>query len=126
MKYSRVYLIGFMGSGKTTVGRQVARKLGWKFIDLDKEIEQGEKRQVADIFRENGEPFFRALEKRYLKQTSYSSNAVIALGGGTYIDPQNRALTDLTGLTVWLKVSFARVADRVKMDGTRPKFDDKD
>src|SRR4051812_10890047 len=114
MKYSRVYLIGFMGAGKTTIGRQLARKLGWKFIDLDKEIEQEEKRQIAEIFQESGEPQFRVIEKRYLKQLSYSTNAIIALGGGTYIDPQNRALTDLTGLTVWLKVSFATVADRVK------------
>jgi shikimate kinase len=126
MKYSRIYLIGFMGSGKTTIGRQLARKLGWKFIDLDKEIEQGEKRQVAEIFRENGEPYFRSLEKRYLRQASYSNRAVIALGGGTYVDDQNRALADMTGLTVWLKVSFARLADRVKMDGTRPKFDNQD
>jgi shikimate kinase len=126
MKYSRIYLIGFMGSGKTTIGRQLAKKLGWKFIDLDKEIEQGEKRQVAEIFRENGEPYFRSLEKRYLRQASYSNRAVIALGGGTYIDDQNRALADMTGLTVWLKVSFARLADRVKMDGSRPKFDNRD
>jgi shikimate kinase len=126
MKYSRIYLIGFMGSGKTSVGRQLARKLGWKFIDLDREIEQGEKRQVAEIFQENGEPYFRSLEKRYLRQASYSTRAVIALGGGTYIDAQNRALADMTGLTVWLKVSFARLADRVKMDGTRPKFDNRD
>jgi shikimate kinase len=126
MKYNRIYLIGFMGSGKTSVGRQLARKLGWKFVDLDKEIEQGEKRQVAEIFRENGESHFRSLEKRYLKQVSYSNHAVIAMGGGTYIDPQNRALADMTGLTVWLKVSFARLADRVKMDGSRPKFDDRD
>ena len=126
MKYSRIYLIGFMGSGKTTTGRLLARKLGWKFIDLDKEIEQGEKRQVAEIFREKGEPHFRSLEKHYLKQASYSNRAVIALGGGTYIDPQNRTLADLTGLTVWLKVSFAILADRVKMDGTRPKFDNRE
>jgi shikimate kinase len=51
---------------------------------------------------------------------------VIALGGGTYIDPQNRALVDMTGLSVWLKVSFTRLVDRVKMDGTRPKFDNRD
>ena len=126
MKYSRIYLIGFMGSGKTTIGRQLARKLGWKFIDLDREIEQGEKRQVAEIFREKGEPHFRSLEQHYLKQASYSNHAVIALGGGTYIDTRNRALADLTGLTVWLKVSFARLVDRVKMDGTRPKFDNRD
>jgi shikimate kinase len=126
MKYSRVYLIGFMGAGKTTIGRILARKLGWKFIDLDKEIEAGEQRQIADIFRENGEPHFRSLEKKYFKTVSYSTRAVIALGGGTYIDPQNQALADATGLSVWLKVSFARIADRVKMDGTRPKLDNPD
>jgi shikimate kinase len=123
MKYSRVYLIGFMGAGKTTVGRILARKLGWKFIDLDKQIEDGEGRQVAEIFRENGEPHFRTIEKRYFREVSYSNRAVIALGGGTYVDPQNQALADATGLTVWLKVSFARLVDRVKMDGTRPKFE---
>jgi shikimate kinase len=123
MKYTRVYLIGFMGAGKTTIGQVLARKMGWKFIDLDQEIEEGEHRQVADIFREKGEPHFRTLERQYLKQVSYSAQAVIALGGGTYIDPQNQVLADATGLTVWLKVSFARIGDRVKMDGTRPKFD---
>lgn len=126
MKYSRVYLIGFMGAGKTTIGRQLAKKLRWKFIDLDREIEQGEHRQVADIFRESGEPHFRSIEQRYLKEVSSIDRAVIALGGGAYIDPQNRNLADSTGLTVWLKVSFAKVADRVKMDGTRPKFDNRD
>jgi shikimate kinase len=126
MEYSRVYLIGFMGAGKTTIGRHLARKLGWQFIDLDREIEQREHRQIADIFRDSGEPHFRRLEQQYLKEISSLDRAVIALGGGTYIDPRNRTLADNTGLTVWLKVSFAKVADRVKMDGTRPKFDDRD
>jgi shikimate kinase len=123
MRYSRVYLIGFMGAGKTTIGRQLAAKLGWRFIDLDREIEQREHRQVAEIFRESGEPHFRSLETQYLKEVSTSNRAVIALGGGTYTIPENRAVADDTGLTVWLKVSFTKVADRVKMDGTRPKFE---
>ena len=126
MGYSRVYLIGFMGAGKTTIGRQLAKKLRWKFIDLDREIEQHERRQIADIFRESGEPHFRSLEQRYLKEVSSSDRAVIALGGGAYIEPQNRSLADETGLTVWLKVPFNKVADRVKMDGTRPKFGNRD
>jgi shikimate kinase len=126
MRYSRVYLIGFMGAGKTTVGRELAAKLGWKFIDLDREIEQREKRQVAEIFRESGEPHFRTIEERYLKEVSMSDGAVIALGGGAYINPRNRAVAENTGLTVWLKVSFNKVADRVKMDGTRPKFESRE
>ncbi len=126
MRYSRVYLIGFMGAGKTTIGRQLATKLGWKFIDLDREIEQRERRPVTEIFRESGEPYFRSLEQQHLKELSSSKRAVIALGGGAYVDPVNRAVADDSGLTVWLKVSFNKLADRVKMDGTRPKFENRD
>src|SRR5690242_8591111 len=114
-----------MGAGKTTVGRRLAKKLGWKFIDLDEEIETREGRAIAEIFRQDGEPHFRKLEQQYLKDLSSVRNAVIALGGGTFIDPENRRLAEQTGLTVWLKVSFANVADRVKFDGKRPKFVDK-
>ena len=115
-----------MGAGKSTVGRRLAKKLGWKFIDLDEEIERREHRPIAEIFREYGEPHFRNLERLRLKEFSSSRNAVIALGGGTFIDPGNRDVAEKTGLTVWLKVSFAKLASRVKIDGTRPKFSDPD
>jgi len=126
MSVSRIYLVGFMGSGKTTVGRRLAKKLGWKFIDLDEEIERRARRTVADIFRENGEVRFRQLEHHSLKQVSSLKQSVIALGGGAFLDPENRALAETTGLTVWLKVSFAKVGDRVKIDGTRPKLTSKE
>src|SRR5262245_11334435 len=112
MEFSRVYLIGFMGAGKTTIGRRLARKLGWKFIDLDREIEQRDGRKIADIFRESGEPHFRDLEHAQLKKISCADRAVIALGGGAYIETPNRTLANETGLTVWLKVSFNKVAER--------------
>jgi shikimate kinase len=115
-----------MGAGKSTVGRRLARKLGWKFIDLDEEIERREGREIARIFREDGEPHFRSLESRCLQDISSFDHAVIALGGGAFINPQNRDLVESRGLTVWLKVSFANVAARVKIDGTRPNFSDKD
>ena len=115
-----------MGAGKSTVGRHLAQKLGWKFIDLDEEIERRERRSIAEIFRESGEPHFRKLEKLYLQEVSSARNAIIALGGGAFMDPLNRDLAGRTGLTVWLKVSFANAADRVKIDGTRPKFTDRD
>jgi shikimate kinase len=124
--HSRIYLIGFMGAGKSTVGRRLAKKLGWKVIDLDKEIERHEHRAVADIFKEKGEPHFRSLERLCLKEVSSHPKAVIALGGGTFIDSDNRDLAEKSGLTVWLKVSFAKLAARVKIDGTRPNFADKD
>jgi shikimate kinase len=114
-----------MGAGKSTVGRCLARKLGWKFIDLDEEIERREERTIADIFRDQGEPYFRSLESRYLNELSSSSKAVIALGGGAFVDPVNRELAEKTGLTVWLKASFSEIVARVKIDGTRPKFADR-
>jgi shikimate kinase len=120
----RIYLIGFMGAGKSTVGRRLAKNLGWKFIDLDAEIERREGRPISVIFRDDGEPHFRKLERLRLQDVSSSKKTVIALGGGTFIDPENRDLIEKTGLTVWLKVSFANVTDRVKIDGTRPKFSD--
>ena len=124
MEQSRIYLIGFMGAGKTTVGRLLAKKLGWKFIDLDREIERREGRRIAKIFRDEGEPYFRSVEQRCLRDIASSPRSVIALGGGTFIDPTNREVAEKSGLTVWLKVSFRTVADRVKIDGTRPKFVD--
>ena len=126
MPINRIYLVGFMGSGKTTVGRRLAKKLGWKFIDLDEEIEHREARTIADIFRESGEAHFRQLERHTLKRISSLKHAVIALGGGAFLDPENRSIAESTGLTVWLKVSFANVGDRVKIDGTRPKFTSKE
>jgi shikimate kinase len=126
---SRIYLIGFMGCGKTSVGWRLAKKLGWRFIDLDEEIERSEGRPVAEIFRADGETRFRQLERDCLKRVASSAAAdksVIALGGGTFLDPDNRAVAEKTGLTVWLKVSFPTVAGRVKIDGTRPKFSSKE
>src|SRR5687767_13545012 len=105
-----------MGAGKSAVGWRLAKRLGWSFIDLDEEIERQEKREIAAIFREDGEARFRELERLCLEQVSSASAAVIALGGGTFIDSRNRDLAEKTGLTVWLKVSFTNVAGRVKMD----------
>jgi shikimate kinase len=111
-----------MGAGKTTVGRCLAKKLGWTFLDLDEELERREGRAIADIFRIDGETHFRSLEHFCLKDLSSSPDAVIALGGGAFISPENREIAETTGLTVWLKVSFGNIRLRVKIDGTRPNF----
>jgi len=122
MLYERIFLVGFMGAGKTRVGSELAARLGWRFIDMDAEIERTEKMEVRDIFARLGEPRFRHLERERFKLLSSESQAVIALGGGAYVDPDNRSVADSTGITVWLKVSFDNIVHRVTMDGTRPLF----
>jgi shikimate kinase len=111
-----------MGAGKSAVGRLLAKRLGWTFIDLDKQIERGEKKPIPQIFAESGEPHFRELERAYLRKAAKRYHAVIALGGGAFTDAASRELSETTGLTIWLKVSFATVVTRVRMDGSRPMF----
>jgi shikimate kinase len=117
-----LYLVGFMGAGKSAVGRLLAKQLGWTFVDLDKQIERGEKKPIPQIFSESGEPRFRELERAYLRKASERYHAVIALGGGAFMDAGSRELSERTGLTIWLKVSFATVVTRLRMVGSRPMF----
>lgn len=124
MTVERVYLVGFMGAGKTSVGRALATLLGWSFVDLDAEIERAQKMAIRDIFVKSGEAHFRKLESEYLRRLSGRPRAVIALGGGATVDPENRLVADSTGATVWLNVSFETAASRVSTDGTRPLFKD--
>jgi shikimate kinase len=120
MKADKLYLIGFMGVGKTTVGRALARRLDWRFEDIDARIEQGDGRDVATIFRQAGEPYFRALERQALVDLLPTRGVVIATGGGTPVDPANRALMTRDGAVAWLDAPFATVASRVPADGRRP------
>lgn len=120
----RIYLVGFMGAGKSTVGRELALRLRWPFFDLDSEIERVEKQSVSGIFAHLGEPCFRQLEREHLVRLSQTPQAVIALGGGAYVDPENRKVVDNTGVAVWLDVSFPVIRERIRMTATRPLFAD--
>ena len=116
-----------MGAGKTSVGRELARLVGAEFMDLDREIERTERRSIREIFEEFGEPRFREIEREALKRTANRhAGAVIALGGGAYVSEENRAIADGAGVTVWLKVSFDNALARVKMDASRPLFQDRE
>jgi shikimate kinase len=116
----KIYLVGFMTAGKTTVARALASRLSWQCIDLDQEIEARERRAVADIFASRGEPYFRALERETLAKLVPLRHAVVATGGGTFIDPQNRAAILADGCSFWLDVTFNEVVARLPPDGRRP------
>ena len=117
----RVILIGPMGSGKTTIGQLLAAKLNVPFRDTDHVIEEKSGRSVADIFLEDGEDEFRALEKRVLRDELLSDDTVLALGGGApiSIDAQS-ALRAIASPVVYLDISLATVAQRIGFNRDRP------
>jgi shikimate kinase len=120
MKTDKLYLVGFMGAGKTTVARALGRRLGWRVEDLDDLIEAREHRTVADVFASRGEPYFRAAERELLHRLLPLHHTVVATGGGTYADSDNRALINANGVAAWLDLPFAAALERVPADGRRP------
>jgi len=120
VRADKIYLVGFMAAGKTTVARALARRLGWEAVDIDEVIEQRERQTVADIFSRQGEAYFRALERQALTEQRPRRHLVVATGGGTYVDGQNRAAINADGVAVWLDVPLERLIDRVPADGRRP------
>ena len=120
MKAEKVYLVGFMAAGKTTVAKALAKRLGWEAVDIDELIETRERATVAEIFARKGEVYFRALERAVLSDQLGRPHLVVATGGGTFADPQNRAAINLDGASVWLDVPLQRLIDRVPADGRRP------
>jgi shikimate kinase len=126
MAVERIYIVGFMGAGKTTVGREISLQLQQPFLDLDAEIEKSERMSVAEIFRQFGEQRFRQLERIHLKRLSAEGRGIIALGGGAYVDPENRKIADETGAVVWLETSLDSIRQRVRSDGTRPLLSEPD
>jgi shikimate kinase len=119
-----IYLVGFMGSGKSTVGRRLAEILGRDFLDLDTLIEQREGRAVREIFEQSGEAGFREIEASVLGEVVQRRPAVVALGGGAWLSARNRDLIGENGVSVHLDTSLEAIRQRVVSDGTRPLFSD--
>jgi shikimate kinase len=114
MRTAIAYLVGFMGAGKTEVGRRLAELLSWTFVDLDQEIERREGIAASEIFQLRGEAGFRVLEREELERVSRGHNLMVAGGGGCYCSSDNQSTMGRTGISVWLdapiEVLFARCA----------------
>ncbi len=120
MPVERIVLVGFMGSGKTTVGRVVANRLGWRFLDLDDWIETQAGKSVARIFDEDGEEHFRELECRGAVEAVRLRDHVIAAGGGAFAEPETREALSKGAVTVWLRCDADTLLARIPADGSRP------
>lgn len=117
----KVFLIGFMGSGKSTAAKKLASRLGYEYLDLDERIEQGEGSTIDEIFRQEGEEKFRKLEYTYLRALKDRQQVVIAAGGGTPCYLGNMRYMNATGITVYLKMTPAQLHSRLKKaTGNRP------
>lgn len=117
-----VILIGFMGSGKSTIGRKLSDKYGLKHIDTDWYIEKEQNKKISDIFSEKGEEYFRNLETECIKTLidKYKDNAVVSVGGGLPVKEANRELLHTLGTVVYLKADVSTLEARLSGDKKRP------
>jgi shikimate kinase len=115
-----VYLTGFMGSGKSTIGPILANTLGWEFYDLDSVIENKTGLKIKEIFNVNGEEHFRVLERKTLLEISENNKIVVSLGGGTIANEENLKILKKTGLLFYLKLSPVSAYKRLKYKKDRP------
>lgn len=127
-KRQRVFLLGFMGAGKTTIGYRVAGQLGWTFTDLDETIAARQQRSISRIFADEGEAAFRQYERTALAEVLAATEerpSVIALGGGTTAQPETSKLVqDTNGATVWLDCPLEELQRRCERQNGRPLFQD--
>ena len=123
-KKKGIVLVGFMGSGKTTIGRRLAESLSYAFLDTDEWIEEREQMTVSEIFARRGEARFRALEREAVGRFTGVESLVLSCGGGAVCDPASRAEMKRHGWVVWLYTPLARTAERIK-NGSRPLWQDR-
>lgn len=115
-----LYLVGFMGTGKTTVGRAVAHKLGFNLLDSDAEIERIQGRTISDIFAQEGEPAFRVMERQFIESGHPAERTVVACGGGLVVQPGMLDVLMSKGVVVCLHASIETILDRTARHRTRP------
>lgn len=115
-----IYLVGFMATGKTHVGKELAKKKKWRFLDLDELIEIRQRRKISDIFAKDGEPYFRRVENKILKEVSKEKKFVVACGGGIVINPENIKIMKETGAIICLSASPEVILKRTRSSYERP------
>jgi shikimate kinase len=115
-----IFLTGFVGSGKSTIGPILANTIGYSFVDLDLFIEQKKKRRIGDIFKEEGEKAFREMERAFLKEVAGTPRSVISLGGGTITDQDSLNLVKESGVLVYLKADPEYIYKRLRTKSDRP------
>lgn len=125
MKADKIYLVGFMAAGKTSLARALGGRLAWRVEDVDELIEARERRTIADIFAQQGEPYFRAVEREILRLLLPLRHTIVATGGGTFMDPENRATINRDGVSIWIDVPFEDLLARLPVDGRRPLATDR-
>ena len=123
---NNVVLIGFMGTGKTSIGKLLAAKLGCAFVDLDHKIEADNNMKIPDIFKRHGEAHFRELEKQAVKDVVQRRGIVIATGGGTVKDSENMRLLKENGVIICLTADVDEILFRTEHEGDRPVLDKRD
>lgn len=126
MSINNVFLIGPMGAGKTAVGKQLARRLGWDFVDSDREIEKRTGVDIPFIFEKEGEEGFRARECRAIEELSARQQVVLATGGGAVLNAENRKLLAARGFVVYLFASVEQQAKRTRLGRNRPLLETED
>jgi shikimate kinase len=120
VKTDKLYLVGFMAAGKTSVARALGGRLGWRVEDVDNLIEARERLAVADIFARHGEAYFRRVERDIVKLLLPLRHTVVATGGGTFADADTRAAINLDGMSIWLDAPLDVILLRLPADGRRP------
>lgn len=119
-------LVGLMGAGKSTVGRRLAKAMGWPFIDSDEEIERAAACSIADLFAIHGETIFRDLEQRVIFRLLETPHQVLATGGGAWMQPALRERIKDKALSVWLRADLDTLLERVERRNTRPLLESGD